>query len=181
MESFPKFAWRRKGGESDPDFIPTFISNRPSNRWVMCHSEVIFSDFQLWTAWEASVRRFERKTALARTIDAEFLRYLAGTNHVSEAFSRAGVDTDSNAGWLIYLPEAGFDEIEGVIQLTEVHNSDVNTIAVSLLDLLGCEIDESTRTPNVAGLNQLGIQDFTEPVDFEILAISHIHYADLQT
>lgn len=181
MEPFPKFAWRKSNVENKADLIQTFIDERPSNRWVMCHSEVIFSDFQLWTAWEAAIRRFERKTALARTIDAEFLRYLAGTHHVSEAFSRAGIDANSHTGWLIYLPEARFDTIEGVIQITHVENTDVNETADSILTRLGCEFDDSKRISSVHGLTQLGIQDVTEPIDLERLSISHIHYADLQT
>jgi len=62
-------------------------------------------DSQLWTAWHCSERRFLRNNQLARTIDAEFIRFIAGTHHISEAFQRAGVSDNDSRGWLIYLPE----------------------------------------------------------------------------
>ena len=43
---------------------------------------------------------------VARSIDAEFLRYLAGTHHISEAFARAGLQEGQDHGWVICLPSA---------------------------------------------------------------------------
>lgn len=104
MGSFPCLAWS-KTGSSPKEVLKNFLQIRPSQRWLMIGGHAAHCDNQLWTAWHCSVRRFLRGSQLARTIDAEFIRFIAGTHHISEAFQRAGVsDTDSD-GWLIYLPE----------------------------------------------------------------------------
>ena len=43
---------------------------------------------------------------VARSVDAEFLRYLAGTHHISEAFTRAGWTDAQEHAWVAYIPVA---------------------------------------------------------------------------
>ena len=91
---------------SNEEILKKFLKTRPSNRWLMLGFHVPQSSNQLWTAWHCCERRNLRDSKLARSIDAEFIRYLAGTHHVSEAFSRAGLGDGVGKGWLVYLPES---------------------------------------------------------------------------
>ena len=104
MGSFPCLSWS-KTDSSPNEVLKDFLQIRPSQRWLMIGNHAAHSDNQLWTAWHCSVRRFLRGSQLARTIDAEFIRFIAGTHHISEAFHRAGVSDADSDGWLIYLPE----------------------------------------------------------------------------
>ena len=70
------------------DLIGDFLTKRPSQNWLMLADYAALTDHQLWTAWLLSQRAFAKGKALARSIDAEFLRYIAGTHHVSEAFKK---------------------------------------------------------------------------------------------
>ena len=79
---------------------------RPSARWVLLGGHAVMGDEQLWTAWIQASRNELRGRMVARSIDAEFLRYLAGTHHISEAFSRAGLQEGQTTAWVVYLPEA---------------------------------------------------------------------------
>ena len=82
----------------------------PNQRWVFCRSDVAQTSRQLWTATTVSNRNTERGTAQARTLDAEFLRVLAGTHNVSEAFKRAGLQNKSTSGWLLHIRSNNIDE-----------------------------------------------------------------------
>ena len=101
---FPCIGWDSRE-LSNQEILEKFLIVRPSNRWLMLGYHVALSNNQLWTAWHFCERRHQRKTKLARSIDAEFMRYLAGTHHVSEAFSKAGLGNENSKGWLVYLPE----------------------------------------------------------------------------
>lgn len=103
---FPCFAWRSEQPIDAQNILKAFLQIRPNNNWVMVGDGCIQSNIQLWTAWSCASRRWIRKTSLARSLDAEFLRYLSGTHHVSEAFKRAGVRDGDQAGCVVFLPNA---------------------------------------------------------------------------
>ena len=86
--------------------IANFLKQRPSERWVLLGKHAVQSFSQMWTAWIKTTRNELRGTCIARSIDAEFMRYLAGTHHISEAFTRSGYQSDSQEAWIVYLPVA---------------------------------------------------------------------------
>ena len=94
--------------ESDhPDgVVASFLKQRPSERWILLGLHAVQSLSQLWTAWVKTTRNELRGSCVARSIDAEFMRYLAGTHHISEAFTRSGYVDGSQAAWIVYLPIA---------------------------------------------------------------------------
>ena len=94
--------------ESDhPDgVVASFLKQRPSERWILLGFHAVQSLSQLWTAWVKTTRNELRGSCVARSIDAEFMRYLAGTHHISEAFTRSGYVDGSQAAWIVYLPIA---------------------------------------------------------------------------
>ncbi len=102
---FPCIGWS-SSQLSNEEILKQFLKIRPSSRWLMLGFHVALSNNQLWTAWHCCERRHLRDNKLARSIDAEFIRYLAGTHHVSEAFSKAGLGDGDSKGWLVYLPES---------------------------------------------------------------------------
>ena len=93
---------------------------------------------QLWTAWIQATRNELRGAMVARSIDAEFLRYLAGTHHISEAFARAGLQSGQQDAWVVYLPEANgvandLGHVQPVATPPASFHEDVNTLC-SLLE-----------------------------------------------
>ena len=75
---------------------------------------------------------------VARSIDAEFLRYLAGTHHISEAFSRAGVQEGQDNGWVVCLPAAtGHENDLGHLQPEAEDTPDFESALSDLLERLG--------------------------------------------
>jgi len=86
--------------------VDRFLQHRADARWVLIGLHAVQSHVQLWTAWIQAARNELRNTMVARSVDAEFLRYLAGTHHISEAFSRAGVGSGDGFAWIVWLPPA---------------------------------------------------------------------------
>ena len=112
-------------------------------------------------------------TAQARTLDAEFLRVLAGTHNVSEAFRRAGLAQGAQSGWLLHIPN-----------IDEPHNDDeVTSSAQSLLSKLGLTSTEDSLRINQNGAEKLGVtlDGETEPIRIEAALIGHILLADVNS
>ena len=132
---FPCFAWQSESSVDAKKLLQAFLEQRPSPQWVMVGDGCVQSNLQLWTAWMSASRRWIRKTSLARSIDAEFLRYLSGTHHVSEAFKRAGVRNEDNSGYVLFLPEASADEEEIDCQIVEYDAEAIELQAKEILEL----------------------------------------------
>ena len=103
--SFPCVAWVSDHSIQAREILSRFLELRPNENWVLVGQDCVQTPSQLWTAWNCASRRWLRSTALARSYDAEFLRYLSGTHHVSEAFKRAGMRDEDRSGFLLHLPE----------------------------------------------------------------------------
>ena len=102
MAEFPCF--RVDVSNSVENLIQEFLKIRPNQNWLLLADYAAQSQQQLWTAWLLSQRAFLQNRALARSIDAEFLRYIAGTHHVSEAFRKVGIQDHYKTAWGINLP-----------------------------------------------------------------------------
>lgn len=87
------------------NLVQKFIEARPNQNWLLMADEAAQSEQQLWTAWLLSKRALEQNRALARSVDAEFLRYIAGTHHVSEAFRKVGITDFHTSAWVVCLPD----------------------------------------------------------------------------
>jgi tRNA threonylcarbamoyladenosine modification (KEOPS) complex Cgi121 subunit len=136
------------------DLIGDFLTERPSQNWLMLADYAALTDHQLWTAWLFSQRAFAKGKALARSIDAEFLRYIAGTHHVSEAFKKVGIQKSHDKAWIVYLPD--YEENEGELYpLIDLVQS--KEISVKIAEKLGIQPIESRPEITLDGLNKLGI------------------------
>ena len=136
------------------DLIGDFLTERPSQNWLMLADYAALTDHQLWTAWLFSQRAFAKGKALARSIDAEFLRYIAGTHHVSEAFKKVGIQKSHDKAWIVYLTD--YEENDGELYpLIDLVQS--KEISVKIAEKLGIQPIESRPEITLDGLNKLGI------------------------
>lgn len=157
MVSFPCVAWS-KTDSSPKEVLKDFLDTRPSQRWLMVGHHAAHCDAQLWTAWHCSVRRFLRNTQLARTIDAEFIRFIAGTHHISEAFQRAGVSSSDLDGWLIYLPEISPNEsTEDGISPDQEYLQFFEKTSFEILESLNLKVSDSSLKHDLDNATKLGM------------------------
>ena len=172
-ETFPCWSWESPEPLELKSFVQSFQKIVPDQRWVFCRSDVAQTPRQLWTAATISNRNTERGTAQARTLDAEFLRVLAGTHNVSEAFKRAGLQNGAMAGWLLHIPDQS--------SLEDAHTTGKK--AEQLLENLGLSKTSSELEVNVDGAKNLGIA-LDENIDLsriEASLIGHILLADVSS
>tara|TARA_Y100000589_G_scaffold300617_1_gene310891 strand:+ start:244 stop:795 length:552 start_codon:yes stop_codon:yes gene_type:complete len=170
-DTFPCWSWESKEPIDLSSFVTTFQKIVPNNRWVFCRSEVAQTTRQLWTATTVSNRNTERGTAQARSLDAEFLRVLAGTHNVSEAFKRAGLANGSTAGWLLHIPD----------QSSALDVESMKHDAESLLTNLGLDMTSEILKIDANGARALGISldDSLDSSRIEASLIGHILLSDV--
>ena len=157
--------------EEDP--VGRFLACRPSSRWVVLGHHAAQSLRQLQTAWLQAVRQEGRESMVARSIDAEFLRYLAGTHHIAEAFRRTGLQSGDPHAWILYLPQ------------TEAPNDGeipTNDNCMEVVLSLGWSSSERTPSLSIDGMQRLGIdaQDWPEH-RHEEACVAHVLMADDQS
>ena len=156
--SFPCFAWQCDSPVQAKDLLSQFLELRPDSQWVLIGDGCVQSNLQLWTAWNCASRRWIRSSALARSLDAEFLRYLCGTHHVSEAFKRAGVRDGDVRGFLLYLPSASdSDELQMDCSPVFIDESHIEQQALSMLDELGLKRNQNLLSLSEEGAKRLGL------------------------
>lgn len=153
---FPFFAWHAGSPLEGPAFTQAFLKHRPDEHWVLVGEGVAQCHAQLWTAWHSAARRQQRGTSLARSFDAEFLRYLAGTHHVSEAFKRAGVRNDDLSGCFLRLP-VGEGSIETLPRPDAEQVSMIESQAAELAASLGVELTNKGLECTTEGAERLGL------------------------
>ena len=160
------------------DFIGEFLQQREDDSWLLMSHHAAHGQQQLWTAWLLAKRAFSNNKALARSLDAEFLRYIAGTHHVSEAFKKAGINKGDNTAWLIFLPNhiMDLDEITPSFSLDEF-NSGVAT----LIEKLNVKAIEGKPEINVEGVKKMGIPLPESKLNLMDSIIGHIISADLNS
>ncbi len=153
MPEFPCF--RVDVSNSVENLIQEFLKIRPNQNWLLLADYAAQSQQQLWTAWLLSQRAFIQNRALARSIDAEFLRYIAGTHHVSEAFRKVGIQKDHKTAWVINLPNYQKSADELIPDLDAEENLQ---FIGSLCQKLNMSIIDGKPELTIDGLKKLGIE-----------------------
>jgi hypothetical protein len=144
--------------------VDRFLEHRGDARWVLIGHHAVQSHAQLWTAWIQTTRNELRSSMVARSVDAEFLRYISGTHHISEAFSRAGVGSEDALAW--------------VVVVDSVFHSDLDT----LLSTLGWQKEAPEMHLSIAGMRRLGIDvDGWPDSRLGEALLSHVLMADDQS
>ncbi len=163
--------------------IQHFLEHRPNERWVLLGDHAAQSMDQLWTAWIQATRNELRGCMVARGIDAEFLRYLAGTHHISEAFARAGLQTGQTSAWILCLPKAeGADNDLGHVQPIAKDSGMVRDRIEGVVEVLGWSISNTSVSFSIEGASVLGIDldGWEEERQIESL-VAHVLMADDQS
>lgn len=171
------------GGLSSKKAIQHFLEHRPNERWVLLGEHAAQSVDQLWTAWIQATRNELRGCMVARSIDAEFLRYLAGTHHISEAFVRAGLQSGQSSAWVLCLPTAeGVENDLGHVQPIARGNLAFSNHLDGFLESLGWTKNSSDVSFSIEASQILGIdvQGWEKGREFESL-IAHVLMADDQS
>ena len=160
------------------DFIGEFIEHRDDESWLLMSHYAAQGQQQLWTAWLLAKRAFSNNKSLAITLDAEFLRYIAGTHHVSEAFKKVGIKSNDNTAWLIFLPNhiAELDEIKPSFSLDEFDSG-----VESLIQKLNVKVIEGMPDINIEGIEKMGIPLPESKLNLIDSIIGHIISADLNS
>lgn len=173
---FPCFAWRSEHSFEAKKLLQKFLGLRPNSQWVMVGDGCVQSNLQLWTAWMCASRRWARKTALARSIDAEFLRYLSGTHHVSEAFKRAGVRDVDTVGFILFLPDAtSTDETQTDYDPAGYIFEEIELQATSMLSQLKLDAIAYDFVLSIPGAIRLGMKfESDQEVLTESALLGHI-------
>lgn len=152
MPEFPCF--RVDVSNSVENLIQEFLKIRPNQNWLLLADYAAQSQQQLWTAWLLSQRAFLQNRALARSIDAEFLRYIAGTHHVSEAFRKVGIQDNHKTAWVIILP----NHLKSADELIPDLDAEENLQSIgSLCQKLSMSIVDGKPELTIDGLKKLGI------------------------
>ena len=153
MPEFPCF--RVDVSNSVENLIQEFLKIRPNQNWLLLADYAAQSQQQLWTAWLLSQRAFLQNRALARSIDAEFLRYIAGTHHVSEAFRKVGIQDNHKTAWVIILP----NHLKSADELIPDLDAEENLQSIgSLCQKLSMSIVDGKPELTIDGLKKLGIE-----------------------
>jgi len=123
---------------------------------VLLASDVVVSERQVRAASIAAQRRWERGTAVARSLAAEFMRCLAGSHHVGEAIRAVGLTTGAERGWLVAISVAS-TEVDQRMMFHGLHPS-------------------TPHAMTLAGRARLGLPS---EGDAEVLALGRIAESDL--
>ena len=143
--------------------VKDWIEHRPSNRWAMIAGPIPSSDRHLWAAWNVSTRNEAKGSMVARTIDAEFIRILAGTHQIRLAFDRIGPREGDDYVWIVHLPLTTGIDSNGLLKEYPAHDSDIERMASNLMPWLNGELRTARPVPNREGAERLDIPP-SEPI-----------------
>lgn len=160
------------------NLIGDFIKHRDDESWLLMSHYAAQGQQQLWTAWLLAKRAFSNNKALARSLDAEFLRYIAGTHHVSDAFKKVGIKDHDDTAWLVFLPEhiVDLDEIKPSFSVDQF-----NLGVQSIVQMLDLKVIAGKPEINLKGIEEMGIPVPESRFNVIDTIIGHIISADLNS
>ena len=136
---------------------------------------------QLQAAWTQATRQEVRQTMVARSVDAEFLRYLAGTHHIAEAFRRTGLKGKERKAWVVHLADvlpSGDNPAQPMAESSEDVEMEMNELIASL----SWHRDERPMAPSIEGMSRLGIDAEGWDVSrWREACVAHVLMADDQS
>lgn len=112
--------WRVKFSKpikNERDFVANWLSLRPNESWVLLSGDVLAGKFHVAVAFEVLNRNRDRNMMKSTGIDGEFMRLVAGTHHVSHAFSKVGLTTGDSQAWLVDLTQESSAEAQNICNM----------------------------------------------------------------
>jgi tRNA threonylcarbamoyladenosine modification (KEOPS) complex Cgi121 subunit len=159
-EQIPWFpAWGIKfteGIEDTNKVLSIFNELKSDSRWLLLAFDAAASERHLWTAWYSTKRNEKNGKMIANSVDAEFIRLVAGTHQVKIAFNNAGIRKGDEAFWIIRLPESeiGSSIDEAFINRDSYNNYDSK--ANLLIERMGGELISQRPIATLRGLTRIG-------------------------
>lgn len=138
------------------EVLKVFNQYRNDNYWLVLAFDVAASENHLWTAWYSMQRNKKMKKMIAKSIDAEFIRLIAGTHQVKIAFSNAGIRNGDKLAWIVRLPESEIgDGINEVFIDRESYNNYDNDANI-LIERMNGKLLSQRPVPCLEGLKRIG-------------------------
>ncbi|MEE2747020.1 MAG: hypothetical protein VX473_00935 [Candidatus Thermoplasmatota archaeon] len=167
--------------EDSQQLVNSFLEWRENERWLLLGGPAAVSEKQLWTAWLGLASRHHQSKMRANSLDAEFIRLIAGTHQIRIGFERAGLANGDQTAWLVHLPDFPTENISEIkwpsldrVALDREAGRLMCTLDASLLPHAPIPHDESVKRLD------LQVEDPTS-LDFHSIersALAHIALAD---
>ncbi|MGY8754365.1 MAG: hypothetical protein ACKVIR_01610 [Candidatus Poseidoniales archaeon] len=145
---FPKPIVDEKG------FVANWLKIRPSDSWVLLSGGVLAGEIHGLVAIEILNRNKSRNQMKSTGVDGEFMRLIAGTHHVSQAFSRVGMAVGDVEAWLIDLTQNNVSKIPSICAAMGFEQLLLRP-SLALFDPLKLGLDETADENDAIGLIHL--------------------------
>ena len=154
---FPAWGIRFKDEiKNTNEILSMFNELKTDNRWLLLAFDVAASERHLWTAWYSTKRNQKNGKMIANSVDAEFIRLIAGTHQVRVAFNNAGIRNGDQSVWIIRLPERKIgDEISQVFINRDSYNN-YDEEANILIEKMNGGLLSKRPAPIKGGLKRIG-------------------------
>lgn len=147
--------------------------------WCLLGAGSLGSERQLWATWSGVVDNQQNDRMKARSMEVEFIRLLAGTHNIDQAFRRVGLNEGDEEGWLAYIPDAEVGEGEDV-HLPYLNWRDLNHEAERLAFSVNAVIQSMRPSMALLDAEKLGLEVNISKVD-EASLLAHVANADSQS
>ena len=157
MPWFPAWGMKVKDEILDEnEILESFSKNKPDKNWMLLAFDAAASEKHLWTAWYSMKRNEKNSKMIAKSLDAEFIRLIAGTHQVRVAFNNAGIRNGDQSVWIIRLPERKIgDEISQVFINRDSYNN-YDEEANILIEKMNGGLLSKRPAPIIEGLKRIG-------------------------
>lgn len=138
--------------------VMRWIEVRSDPSWVLICGKSLASDVHGWVALNVMNRNHLQGRMKSNSRDAEFMRLLSGTHHVSASFKRAGLVDGDDEAWIVHM------------------DGDMSSDFDIHIEKMGASRLDSRPSLELFSSERMGIENgYSEDV-----AIGHIHLADMR-
>ena len=173
---FPAWGIKFTNGINDTNrMLSMFNKLKSDNRWLLLAFDVAASERHLWTAWYSTKRNEKNGKMIANSVDAEFIRLVAGTHQVKIAFNNAGIREGDEAAWIIRLPESDIGSGIDEVFINRDSYNDYDSEANILIEKMGGELISQRPVATLRGLMRIEYdKQVNETQSLEECFISHL-------
>ena len=161
--------------------VNSFLEWRNDERWLLLGGPAAVSEKQLWTAWLGLASRHNQSKMRANSLDAEFIRLIAGTHQIRIGFERAGLANGDQTAWLVHLPEFPTETVSE-IKWPSLDRVALDREAGRLMCTLDAKLVPHAPIPHEESVQRLNLQvEDSSSLDFRAIersALAHIALAD---
>ncbi|MBT3600431.1 MAG: hypothetical protein HOE00_06280 [Euryarchaeota archaeon] len=173
---FPAWGIRFKDEiKNTNEILSMFNELKTDNRWLLLAFDVAASERHLWTAWYSTKRNQKNGKMVANSVDAEFIRLIAGTHQVKIAFNNAGIRKGDESSWIIRLPESDIGNGIDEVYINRDSYNDHDSEASLLIEKMGGELISQRPIATLKGLMRIDYdKEVNETQSLEECFILHL-------